>query len=135
MMTQSDHRPRWRLMQDALMRHPEAVVPATIRLWVFLIGAYPTQEEQSSPMVTVADGIVWRSQQLDRNAMARKLPVVQRPGLPTFRSNGDRVEVSARAIYKSDTTAAAELTGDQYLGKCGVIGAVEKSPDCRASRC
>jgi len=33
MTTQSNPQPRWHLMQEALMRRPEAVVPTTIRLW------------------------------------------------------------------------------------------------------
>jgi len=87
----------------------------------FLIGEYPTQEEESSPVFTVADGIIWMSQEVHRDAMVRKVQVVkmrgqaQRPGLHTFRINEDGVEVFPRAIFKSDTAGTVELTGDQRL--------------------
>ncbi|MDB5884743.1 MAG: putative circadian clock protein KaiC [Polaromonas sp.] len=87
----------------------------------FLIGEYPTQEEESSPVFTVADGIIWMSQQVHRDAMVRKVQVVkmrgqaQRPGLHTFRINGDGIGVFPRAIFKSDTTAQTELAGGQRL--------------------
>ncbi|CAN5234625.1 serine/threonine protein kinase [soil metagenome] len=87
----------------------------------FLIGEYPTQEEESSPVFTVADGIVWMSQHVHRDAMVRKVQVVkmrgqaQRPGLHTFRINDDGVEVFPRAILKPDTSAAIQLSGDQRL--------------------
>jgi len=87
----------------------------------FLIGEYPTQEEESSPVFTVADGIIWMSQEVHRDAMVRKVQVVkmrgqaQRPGLHTFRINEGGVEVFPRAIFKSDTAGTVELTGDQRL--------------------
>ena len=87
----------------------------------FLIGEYPTQEEESSPVFTVADGIVWMSQHVHRDAMVRKVQVVkmrgqaQRPGLHTFRINDDGIEVFPRAILKSDSSADVRLSGDQRL--------------------
>ena len=76
----------------------------------FLIGEYPAQEEESSPVFTVADGILWLSQHIQGDAMVRKLQVIkmrgqaQRPGLHTFRINDQGVEVFPRAILKTDPT-------------------------------
>ena len=62
----------------------------------FLIGEYLAPESESSPVFTVADGILWLSQNLHRNSMVRKMQVVkirgqaQALGLHTFRISGSR---------------------------------------------
>ena len=72
----------------------------------FLIGEYLTPEAESSPIFTVADGILWLSQNLHRNSMVRKMQVVkmrgqaQAPGLHTFRINDDGIQVFPRAIIQ-----------------------------------
>jgi len=72
----------------------------------FLIGEYEVTEAQSSPVFTVADGIIWLSQNVHRNSMVRKIQVVkmrgqaQAPGLHTFRICEDGVEVFPRAIVQ-----------------------------------
>lgn len=87
----------------------------------FLIGEYPMQEEESSPVFTVADGIVWMSQHVHGDAMVRKLQVVkmrgqaQRLGLHTFRISENGVQVFPRALLPSDGTAKVRLPGDQRL--------------------
>ncbi|MFN2329965.1 MAG: RAD55 family ATPase, partial [Chromatocurvus sp.] len=43
----------------------------------FLIGEYQVPESESSPVFTVADGILWLSQNLHRNSMVRKMQVVK----------------------------------------------------------
>lgn len=87
----------------------------------FLIGEYPTQEEGSSPVFTVADGILWMSQHLHRDSMVRKLQVVkmrgqaQRPGLHTFRITDQGVEVFPRAILKIDSAGDIKVAGNSRL--------------------
>lgn len=87
----------------------------------FLIGEYPSQEETSSPVFTVADGIIWMLQQVHRDAMVRKLQVVkmrgqaQRPGLHTFRINDGGVEVFSRAILKFGDIPRGEMSSDLRL--------------------
>jgi circadian clock protein KaiC len=67
----------------------------------FLLGEY-AEEEQRSPVFTVADGIIWLSQATDRNSVVRKLQVVKSrgrapmPGLHTFRITDDGVQVFPR---------------------------------------
>jgi len=72
----------------------------------FLIGEYLKPDEESSPVFTVADGILWLSQNLHRNSMVRKMQVVkirgqaQVPGLHTFRISDEGIQVFPRAIIK-----------------------------------
>lgn len=90
----------------------------------FLIGEYLTPEAESTPVFTVADGILWLSQSLQRNSMVRKMQVVkmrgqaQVPGLHTFRISNEGLQVFPRAIIDSapmiDPTLKA-ATGDRRI--------------------
>ncbi len=86
----------------------------------FLIGEYLIPESESSPVFTVADGIIWLSQNLHRNSMVRKMQVVkmrgqaQAPGLHTFRIGDDGIRVFPRAIVKEG--AAAESSATTFVG-------------------
>ena len=77
----------------------------------FLIGEYLLPEAEASPVFTAADGIVWLSQNMQRNSMVRKMQVVkmrgqaQAPGLHTFRIDQDGIRVFPRAIVKDGTGA------------------------------
>ena len=57
----------------------------------FLIGEYVDAEVRDNPVFTVADGLLWLSQQAERNSIVRKLQIVKLrgqgsvPGLHTFR--------------------------------------------------
>jgi circadian clock protein KaiC len=70
----------------------------------FLIGEYLTSEAESSPVFTVADGILWLSQNMHRNSMARKMQVVKMrgqahaPGLHTFRITEAGLKIFPRAV-------------------------------------
>lgn len=67
----------------------------------FLIGEYADQE-QRSPVFTVADGVFWLSQVTDRNSVVRKLQVLKTrgrapmPGLHTFRITDAGVQIFPR---------------------------------------
>ncbi len=71
----------------------------------FLIGEY-YDETDSNPVFTVADGLIWLRQSVQRNSMVRKLEIVKMrghatlPGLHTFRidHSGIRVFAPARAL-------------------------------------
>lgn len=64
----------------------------------FLVGEYHLDAE-ANPVSTVADGIIWLRQSVERNSMVRKLEVMKMrgqrtlPGLHTFRMSGDGLEV------------------------------------------
>jgi circadian clock protein KaiC len=87
----------------------------------FLIGEYLAPEAESSPVFTIADGILWMSQHMHRDSMVRKIQVVkmrgqaQRPGLHTFRIGDDGVEIFPRTILAPGTTADLQIAGDKRL--------------------
>ena len=76
----------------------------------FLIGEYLAPESEPSPIFTVADGIIWLTQDVHQDAMLRKLQIVkmrgqaQRPGLHTFRINSSGLEVFPRALLKPESS-------------------------------
>ncbi|HWW82405.1 MAG TPA: ATPase domain-containing protein, partial [Vicinamibacterales bacterium] len=70
----------------------------------FLVGEYQPSEAERNPVFTVADGILWLDQSLDRNSMVRKMQIMKMrgqapiPGLHTFRITNDGVQVFPRVI-------------------------------------
>jgi circadian clock protein KaiC len=97
----------------------------------FLIGEYLPNEIQDNPVFTVADGILWLYQSVERNSIVRKLQVMKirgqepMPGLHTFRitSNGLQVfpRVPARAMEEKTARFSRRIsTGikglDEMLG-------------------
>lgn len=66
----------------------------------FLIGEY--EESERNPIFTVADGILWLSQPVDRNSVVRKLQAIKvrgqaaMPGLHTFRISDSGLQVFPR---------------------------------------
>lgn len=79
----------------------------------FLIGENSLPEAQSNPIFTVADGILWLSQNLHHNSMVRKIQVIKMrgqaptPGLHTFRIGDSGVNIFPRAILAPDATELA----------------------------
>ncbi|HET9113172.1 MAG TPA: ATPase domain-containing protein [Burkholderiales bacterium] len=79
----------------------------------FLIGEYLLPETETSPVFTVADGILWLSQSLHTNSMVRKMQVIkmrgqaQAPGLHTFRINDTGIQVFPRAIVRQGSAGAS----------------------------
>jgi len=68
----------------------------------FLIGEYFT-ESDTNPIFTVADGLIWLRQSLQRNSMVRKMEIMKMrgqptlPGLHTFRISAGGINVFAPA--------------------------------------
>ncbi len=87
----------------------------------FLIGEYQIPEAEASPVFTIADGIIWMSQLVHRDAVVRKIQVVkmrgqaQSPGVHTCRINDSGVEVFPRALNKSSITGNIRITGEKRL--------------------
>jgi circadian clock protein KaiC len=85
----------------------------------FLIGEYLTAEAESSPIFTVADGIIWMSQAVHRDSMIRKIQVVkmrgqaQSVGIHTFRIDDEGIRIFPRAILKAGMAADLKISGDQ----------------------
>jgi len=68
----------------------------------FLIGEYTEGEIRDNPVFTVADGLFWLSQSVERNSVVRKLQVMKlrgqesMPGLHTFRITDQGLQVFPR---------------------------------------
>ncbi len=78
----------------------------TMTAWqatTFLIGEY-FNEADANPVFTVADGLIWLSQSVDRNSMVRKMEIRKMrgqptlPGLHTFRIGPTGLKVFAPAV-------------------------------------
>ncbi len=97
----------------------------------FLVGEYLESEARDNPVFTVADGILWLYQSVERNSSVRKLQVVKMrgqapmPGLHTFRITDDGIQVFPRMFKREErpprTTPRPKLsTGvsglDEMLG-------------------
>jgi circadian clock protein KaiC len=73
----------------------------------FLVGEYSEGEMANNPVFTVADGIFWLFQSIERNSIVRKLQVVKQrgqapmPGLHTFRITNDGLQVFPRIPQQS----------------------------------
>jgi circadian clock protein KaiC len=86
----------------------------------FLIGEY-TLEPETNPVFTVADGLIWLHQSVERNSMVRKIEVMKMrgqptlPGLHAFRIAGNGISVFAPASVELDD-ARPKLTGRAKLG-------------------
>jgi circadian clock protein KaiC len=99
----------------------------------FLVGEYQPTEAEHNPVFTVADGLFWLYQSIDRNSMVRKMQVMKMrgqapiPGLHTFRITDDGIQVFPRVIVgATEKSRAAGLatktppTGRLSLGAKGL---------------
>ncbi len=70
----------------------------------FLIGEYEQGESVNNPLFTVADGVFWLDQSVDRNSMVRKIQITKvrgqapSPGLHTYRITDDGIDIFPRVI-------------------------------------
>lgn len=74
----------------------------------FLIGEYDEGEIRDNPVFTVADGLFWLSQQIERNSIVRKLQIRKSrgqasvPGLHTFRITDAGLQTFPRTLGLND---------------------------------
>jgi circadian clock protein KaiC len=77
----------------------------------FLIGEYGEGEMRDNPVFTVADGLFWLSQNVERNSIVRKLQIMKMrgqytvPGLHTYRITADGLQVFPRNFGLSEGRA------------------------------
>ncbi|HEV2693034.1 MAG TPA: ATPase domain-containing protein, partial [Verrucomicrobiae bacterium] len=70
----------------------------------FIIGEYSEAEARDNPVFTVADGLLWLTQNTERNSVVRKLQVVKLrgqasvPGLHTIRITTDGLQAFSRTL-------------------------------------
>lgn len=76
----------------------------------FLIGEYVESEMRDNPIFTVADGLFWLSQNVERNSIVRKLQIMKLrgqasvSGLHTFRMTADGLQVFPRNFGLKERT-------------------------------
>lgn len=94
----------------------------------FLIGEYFT-ETDANPVFTVADGLIWLRQSVERNSMVRKMEIMKMrgqptlPGLHTFRIGNDGLRVFAPAalpVYDSASASKTQVGARALLGVPGL---------------
>ena len=85
----------------------------------YLVGEFQLAETEDHPVFTVADGLVWLYQSLERNSMVRKMHVLKMrgqapiPGLHTFRITQDGIHVFPRmALGQPDDKPASRDAGE-----------------------
>jgi circadian clock protein KaiC len=78
----------------------------------FLVGEYATSEARDYALFTMADGILWLSQIVDRNSMVRKIQAIKmrgqetQPGLHTFRITDNGLRIFPRLIKPVEIEAS-----------------------------
>ena len=81
-----------------------AMVLTSWEATTFLIGEYSESEVQDNPVFTVADGLFWLFQQVDRNSVVRKMQIMKLrgqasvPGLHTFRITEAGLQAFSRTL-------------------------------------
>jgi circadian clock protein KaiC len=89
----------------------------------FLIGEYEEEEIRDNPVFTVADGLFWLSQQVERNSIVRKLQIRKSrgqasvPGLHTFRITNSGLQTFPRTF---GLTGSEERPKGQQRLSCGI---------------
>lgn len=96
----------------------------------FLIGEY-VSESESNPIFTVADGVLWLRQSVQRNSVVRKMEITKLrgqatlPGLHTFRLSSagvrvfapPRIDTSTQVAFTSPSRLAMGVAGlDEMMG-------------------
>ena len=91
----------------------------------FLIGEYSEAEFRDNPVFTVADGLLWLNQSVERNSIVRKMQVIKMrgqntvPGMHTFRITDDGVQTFPRTL---GLTAQSDVIKGGRRLKTGVSG-------------
>lgn len=87
----------------------------------FLIGEYLQPEEESGPIFSIADGILWLTQLVRGDCMVRKIQVVkmrggsQNVGTHTFRIDSSGVQIFPRAALQTPDIEMPILSPDMRL--------------------
>lgn len=94
----------------------------------FLIGEYLTDKEPN-PVFTMADGLIWMRQSVERNSMVRKMEIMKMrgqptlPGLHTFRIDSSGLKIFApvrSATSASEATTNISINSRVSMGTPGL---------------
>ena len=89
----------------------------------FLIGEYTDGEIRDNPVFTVADGLLWLYQQVERNSIVRKMQIMKLrgqasiPGLHTFRITDEGLQTFPRNF---GLTGRVDKPRDRRRLSCGI---------------
>jgi circadian clock protein KaiC len=92
----------------------------------FLIGEYEDREQESNPIFTVADGLLWLTQVTNRNSIVRKLQIVKLrgqgsiPGLHTAKISDAGMRIYPRLPSPDAPTNPGAQKGERR--KTGIVG-------------
>src|SRR5437870_1157670 len=92
----------------------------------FLVGEYGSNEPRDYTLFTMADGILWLSQIVNRNSMVRKIQAIKmrgletQPGLHTFRITRDGVRIFPRMVKPIETNLKVQQPRFLSTGVAGV---------------
>jgi circadian clock protein KaiC len=118
---------------DIEMQHFVHQLAIRLTAWqatTFLVGEYHPSEVERDPVFTVADGLLWLYQSIDRNSMVRKIQVMKMrgqapiPGLHTFRITERGIDVFPRVIVDPEKKkgAAGKKRATQERLSTGIKG-------------
>ncbi len=112
---------------ESVLQHFVQELGSYLSSWeatTFLIGEYDP-EDQSNPIFTVADGLIWLTQDTYQGSMVRKLEVKKMrgvatlPGQHTLRITGEGIRAFPRAILEARTSPKAKSAPQRTLQRIG----------------
>ncbi len=89
-------------MQDFIQRLTQFLT--SWQATTFLVGEFSEEESRGNPLFTVADGVFWLSQKIERNSVVRKLQILKVrgqdsvPGLHTVRISDGGLQAFSRTL-------------------------------------
>jgi circadian clock protein KaiC len=98
----------------------------SLQATTFLVGEYGLHEPRDYSVFTIADGVVWLSQNVNRNSMVRKIQAIKmrgqetQPGLHTVRITRDGVSVFPRMVKPIETEAKLQPMRHLSTGIAGL---------------
>jgi circadian clock protein KaiC len=112
-------------MDLATFLHRLTLHLTSLQATTFLVGEYTHNKPHDYTIFTIADGVVWLSQNVNRNSMVRKIQAIKmrgqdtQPGLHTLRITPDGISVFPRMV--KPTERSIKFRAPMYLST-GVAG-------------
>jgi len=94
----------------------------------FLVGEYEIAESHRNPIFTIADGILWLTQSIERNASVRRLQVTKMracstmPGLHTFLISSEGIRVFPRILSRAERRPRSRVPPAGARASTGIEG-------------
>jgi circadian clock protein KaiC len=124
-LTQSAHATADR-MDLATFLHRLTLHLTSLQATTFLIGEYTQNEPHDYTIFTIADSIIWLSQNVNRNSMVRKIQAVKMrgqntlPGLHTLRITPDGISVFPRMVMPAEKSVKPQSIRHISSGVAGL---------------